>query len=87
MGFDDATMSVVKFRHGYHGHQFHPHFFEVTTEKPGKLIRLYVNNILETRNKILEQLKIDINDIRNNTIDKEQKENLQKLIKYELIGF
>lgn len=52
-----------------------------------KLIRLYVNNILETRNKILEQLKIDINDIRNNTIDKEQKENLQKLIKYELIGF
>lgn len=52
-----------------------------------KLIRLYVNNILETRNNILEQLKIDINDIRNNIIDNEQKENLQKLIKYELIGF
>lgn len=52
-----------------------------------KLIRLYVNNILETRNNILDQLKIDINDIRNNTINKEQKDNIQKLIKYELIGF
>ena len=51
-----------------------------------KLIRLYVNNVLETRNKILDQLKIDINDIRNNTIDNKQKEDLQKLIKYELIG-
>jgi ankyrin repeat protein len=51
-----------------------------------KLIRLYVNNILTTRNIILDQLKIDINDIRNNNIDKKQKNDIQQLIKYELLN-
>ena len=49
-----------------------------------KLIRLYANNILKTRDIILEQLKIDINDIRNNNIDEKQKNNIRNLIRYEL---
>lgn len=51
-----------------------------------KLIRMYVNNILKTRNNILEQLELDINDIRNNNITDEQKTNLTQLLKYELLN-
>lgn len=50
-----------------------------------KLIRSYSTNILDVRNKILEQLEIDINDVRNNNLTHSQIENLQKLIKHELL--
>ena len=51
-----------------------------------KLIRLYANNILKTRDIILDQLKIDINDIRNNNITVSQKKDIRQLIKYELLN-
>lgn len=51
-----------------------------------KLIRLYSNNILKTRNIILDQLEIDINDIRNNNINEKQKSDIKQLIKLELLS-
>ena len=51
-----------------------------------KLIRMYANNILKTRNSILDQMELDINEIRNNNITEKQKSELQQLIKYELLN-
>lgn len=51
-----------------------------------QLIRYYSSVILETRDNILTQLNLDINDIRNNNISKSEFTSLVKTIQLELVG-
>jgi hypothetical protein len=48
------------------------------------LIRTYINNLLDTRNNILNELNIDINDIINDNITYKQIIDIQDKIKNEI---
>ena len=51
-----------------------------------KLIRNYSVSILDVRNEILNQLSLDINDVRNDNLSEEQNINIKQLIKLEIMN-